>query len=163
MPTSHDSHRWRSATCSAPTPGPRCGRHEECHEQRSRRGREQRRGVSVPGGAGMQQFVGTDWATRRARWCAVTPAGAPSTSRWAPADEDSLAGLVIRLGPEASACLEMMSGTARIYGRLQAAGCKVQIADARKARAVGWLAAKTDGLDARVLAELARRDLVPPV
>jgi hypothetical protein len=39
----------------------------------------------------------------------------------------------------------------------------VQIADARKAKAVGSLAAKTDKLDARVLAELARRDLVPQV
>jgi Transposase, Mutator family/Transposase len=39
----------------------------------------------------------------------------------------------------------------------------VQVADARKAKAVGSLAAKTDKLDARVLAELARRDLVPRV
>ena len=39
----------------------------------------------------------------------------------------------------------------------------MQIADARKAKAVGSLAAKTDKLDARVLAELARRDLVPQV
>ena len=39
----------------------------------------------------------------------------------------------------------------------------VQVADARKAKAVGSLAAKTDKLDARVLAELARRDLVPQV
>jgi transposase len=39
----------------------------------------------------------------------------------------------------------------------------VQVADARKAKAVASLAAKTDKLDARVLAELARRDLVPEV
>ena len=39
----------------------------------------------------------------------------------------------------------------------------MQVADARKAKAVGSLAAKTDKLDARVLAELARRDLVPQV
>jgi transposase len=46
---------------------------------------------------------------------------------------------------------------------LEAGGWTVQVADARKAKAVGSLAAKTDVLDARVLAELARRDLVPRV
>ena len=111
----------------------------------------------------MQQFVGIDWATRRARWCAVTPAGAPIEEGWSCADEDGLAGLVMRLGPEAVACMEMMSGAAWVRERLQAAGWTVQIADARKAKAVGSLAAKTDKLDARVLAELARRDLVPQV
>jgi len=70
----------------------------------------------------VQQFVGIDWATRRARWCAVTPAGAVIDEGWAPADEDGLAGLVMRLGPEASACMEMMSGAAWVRDRLQAAG-----------------------------------------
>jgi hypothetical protein len=46
----------------------------------------------------MQQFVGLDWATRRARWCAVTPAGAVIDEGWIPADEDGLAMLVARLG-----------------------------------------------------------------
>jgi transposase len=39
----------------------------------------------------------------------------------------------------------------------------VEVADCRKVRAVAPLAAKTDKADARVLAELARRDLVPAV
>ncbi len=111
----------------------------------------------------MQQFVGIDWATRRARWCAVTPAGAVIDEDWASADEDGLAMLVARLGPQALACIEMMSGAAWVRERLEAAGWTVQIADARKAKAIGSLAAKTDKLDARVLAELARRDLVPQV
>ena len=71
--------------------------------------------------------------------------------------------LVGLLGPDAVACLEMMSGAAWVRDQLTAAGWTVQIADARKAKAVGSLAAKTDKLDARVLAELARRDLVPRV
>src|SRR3954469_13887643 len=111
----------------------------------------------------MQQFVGLDWATRRARWCALTPAGAVVDEGWIPADEDGLATLVALLGPDAMACMEMMSGAAWVRERLQAGGWTVQIADARKARSVGSLAAKTDKLDARVLAELARRDLVPQV
>jgi transposase len=82
---------------------------------------------------------------------------------WAPADEDGLAILVGRVGPEAVVCLEMMSGAAWVRDQLTAAGWTVLVADARKAKAVGSLAAKTDKLDARVLAELARRDLVPQV
>ncbi|MGZ6617868.1 MAG: IS110 family RNA-guided transposase [Solirubrobacteraceae bacterium] len=113
----------------------------------------------------MQQlpYVGIDWATRRARWCALTRAGVLIDEGWAPADEDGLATLVGHLGPEATACIEMMSGAAWVRDRLSAAGWIVQVADARKAKAVGSLAAKTDKLDARVLAELARRDLVPQV
>ena len=111
----------------------------------------------------MEQFVGIDWATRRARWCAVTAAGAVIDEGWTPADEDGLGLLIARLGSEALACIEMMSGASWVRDRLQAGGWIVQIADARKAKAVGSLAAKTDKLDARVLAELARRDLVPQV
>ncbi len=80
----------------------------------------------------MQQFVGIDWATRRARWCAVTPAGLVIDEGWIPADEDGLALLVGRLGPEALACIEMMSGAAGVRERFQAGGWIVQIADARK-------------------------------
>src|SRR4051794_346062 len=111
----------------------------------------------------MPQYVGIDWATRRARWCAVAPAGTVIDEGWTPADTDGLAMLVGRRGSEVVACLEMMSGAAWVRDQLAAAGWTVQVADARKARAVGSLAAKTDKLDARVLAELARRDLVPRV
>src|SRR3954454_7683215 len=112
----------------------------------------------------MQQVVGLDWATRRARWCALTPAGAVIDEGWIPADEDGLAMLVARLRSDGVlACLELMSGAAWGRERLIGGGWTVQVADARKAKAVGSLAAKTDKLDARVLAELARRDLVPQV
>src|SRR5205823_3869973 len=43
------------------------------------------------------------------------------------------------------------------------AGWDVGIADAQRARALAPLACKTDRIDAQVLAELARRDLVPEV
>jgi len=48
-----------------------------------------------------------------------------------------------------------------VRDRLQEAGWQVQVADCRKVRALAPVAAKTDKVDARVLAELARRDLVP--
>jgi transposase len=78
-----------------------------------------------------------------------------------PADEDGLARLVLRLGTEVSACLEMMSGAVWVRDQLAAAGWEVQVAHARKVRDVAPLACKTDKVDARVLAELCRRDLVP--
>jgi transposase len=55
----------------------------------------------------------------------------------------------------------MMSGAVWVRDRLIAAGWEVEIAEARKTRAVAPLACKTDKVDARVLAELCRRDLVP--
>jgi transposase len=47
--------------------------------------------------------------------------------------------------------------------RLQAAGWRVEVANARKVKGLAPLACKTDKVDARLLAELCRRDLVPAV
>jgi transposase len=55
----------------------------------------------------------------------------------------------------------MMSGAIWVRDRLELAGWSVQVAHARKVRDVAPLACKTDKVDARVLAELCRRDLVP--
>ncbi len=60
-------------------------------------------------------------------------------------------------GREVTAALEMMSGAAWVAETLQAAGWRVQVADSRRARALAPLAAKTDRIDARALAELVRR------
>jgi transposase len=78
-----------------------------------------------------------------------------------PADEDGLARLVHKLGPDVRGCVEMMSGAVWVRERLRACGWEFQIADARKVKAIAPLACKTDRVDARVLADLARRDLVP--
>ena len=107
------------------------------------------------------QYVGIDWAYRRAAWCAVGEGGAVAGEGVVSADEDGLARLVLRLGTEVSACVEMMSGAVWVRDQLAAAGWTVQVAHARKVRDVAPLACKTDKVDARVLAELCRRDLVP--
>src|SRR2546421_13124986 len=78
-----------------------------------------------------------------------------------PADESGLARLVNNLGTEASAAVEMMSGAVWGRDRLAEAGWEVKVAHAGKVRDVAPLACKTDKVDARVLAELCRRDLVP--
>ena len=107
------------------------------------------------------EFVGIDWAYRRAAWCAVSASGAIVGEGVVPADEDGLARLVIDCGIEVCGVVEMMSGAIWVRDQLAAAGWEMKIAHARKVRDVAPLACKTDKVDARVLAELCRRDLVP--
>jgi transposase len=107
------------------------------------------------------QYVGIDWGYERAAWCARRPSGELELEGFTPADEDGLARLVGRLGPDVKACVEMMSGAAWVRDRLTDCGWQVEVADARKVKALAPLTAKTDKVDARLLAELARRDLVP--
>jgi transposase len=108
------------------------------------------------------QYLGIDWGTRRAAWCALDDHGQISEGALS-ADDDGLARLVHMLGPEVRGCIEMMSGAVWVRDRLAAAGWEIQLADARKVKAIAPLACKTDRVDARVLAELVRRDLVPDV
>ena len=106
-------------------------------------------------------YVGIDWAYGRAAFCAMGEGGEIAAEGLIPANEDGLARLVLELGTEASGCVEMMSGAVWVRDRLQASGWQIQVAHARKVRDVAPLACKTDKVDARVLAELCRRDLVP--
>ena len=108
-------------------------------------------------------YVGIDWAYGRAAWCALSTNGAIEGEGLIPADEDGLARLVLKLGPEVKGCIEMMSGAIWVKDQLELAGWQVQVAHARKVRDIAPLACKTDKVDARVLAELCRRELVPAV
>ena len=107
------------------------------------------------------EYVGIDWSYRRAAWCARGEGGAITDEGVVPADEDGLVRLVLALGTDVKACVEMMSGAVWVRDRLAAAGWEVQVAHAGRVRDVAPLACKTDKVDARVLAELCRRDLVP--
>src|SRR6266508_4075675 len=55
----------------------------------------------------------------------------------------------------------MMSGALWVRDQLVDCGWQVEVADARKVKTVAPLAAKTDKVDACLLAELCRRELVP--
>jgi transposase len=107
------------------------------------------------------QYLGIDWSYRRAAWCALSEGGGLVGEGAVPADEDGLARIVLELGLDVRAVVEMMSGAIWVRDTLAAAGWQVQVAHARKVRDVAPLACKTDKVDARVLAELCRRDLVP--
>jgi transposase len=107
------------------------------------------------------KYVGLDWAYRVAQWCALSPGGQVAGEGRIPADRDGLARLVLQVGAEVKACVEMMSGALWVRDELVACGWQVEVADARKVKTVAPLAAKTDKVDARLLAELSRRELVP--
>ena len=108
-------------------------------------------------------YVGIDWAYRRAAFCALSESGAIESEGMIPADEDGLARLVLELGTEIKACVETMSGSIWVKDQLERGGWSVEVAHAGKVRDIAPLACKTDKVDARVLAELCRRDLVPAV
>jgi transposase len=83
-----------------------------------------------------------------------------------PPDADGLRGLSERLarhGTPIRAAIESMNGARFVHDRLELAGWQVEIADAQKVKGLAPLACKTDRIDAWVLAELARRDLVPAI
>jgi transposase len=96
------------------------------------------------------QYLGIDWGTRRAAWCSLTPAGELAEGTIS-ADEDGLVRLVSELGPDVRGCIEMMSGAVWVRDRLAECGWPIEIADARKVKAIAPLACKTDRVDARVL------------
>jgi transposase len=74
-----------------------------------------------------------------------------------------LAGKVALYGREVTAAIESMNGARFVHDQLELVGWEVELADAAKVRGIAPLAAKTDRIDAWVLAELARRDLVPAI
>jgi hypothetical protein len=78
------------------------------------------------------QYVGIDWAYRRAAWCAKQADGTISGEGFVAADEDGLARLVLELGPEVCACLEMMSGAVWVRERLAEAGWNVEVGQERR-------------------------------
>jgi transposase len=109
-------------------------------------------------------YVGLDLSRKRLDFHAAGSDGEPVAVGSAPPDADGLRHLVRRLpGAEVVAVIETMNGARFVHDQLELEGWDVRVADARKARALAPLACKTDRIDAWVLSELARRDLVPEV
>lgn len=82
-------------------------------------------------------------------------------------DADGLCGLArqvrARYDQPVRAAIESMTGARFVHDQLELAGWEVEIADAVKVKGLAPLACKTDRIDAWVLAELSRRDLVPSI
>jgi len=109
-------------------------------------------------------YVGLDLSRKRLDWQALDRDGGRVGLGAVPPDGDGLAGLPRRLGDApVLAVIESMTGARFVHDQLELAGWDVRIADAVKARGIAPLACKTDRIDCWVLAELARRDLVPEI
>ena len=66
-------------------------------------------------------------------------------------------------GERVRAVIESMTGARFVHDTLEEFGWEVLVADAQKVKGLAPLACKTDKIDARVLAELSWRDLVPAI
>jgi transposase len=109
-------------------------------------------------------YVGLDLSRKRLDWQTIEADGKRSGLGAVPPDRDGLLSLAERFaGGPVLAVIESMTGARFVHDQLELAGWDVRIADAVKARGIAPLACKTDRIDCWVLAELARRDLVPEV
>lgn len=112
--------------------------------------------------------AGLDLSRRRLDYCLLDDAGDRVEVSAVSPDADGLAGFVrgvaTRHGPvEVVAVIESMTGARFVHDTLERLGWEVAVADAIKVKGLGPLACKTDRIDAWVLAELSRRDLVPAI
>src|SRR5919108_866885 len=107
------------------------------------------------------QYVGIDWAYRRAAWCAKQAEGTIAGEGFGPTDEDGFGEACARARAGGAGLPRDDERAVWVRDRLAAAGWRVEVADARKVKSVAPLACKTDKVDARVLAELFPRELVP--
>ena len=111
--------------------------------------------------------AGLDLSRKRLDFCLLDEQGDHVEVGAAPPDGDGLAGLVRRVaqrhGQPVSAAIESMNGARFVHDTLERCGWEVEVADAQKVKGLAPLACKTDRIDAWVLAELSRRDLVPAI
>jgi transposase len=111
-------------------------------------------------------YAGLDLSRKRLDFELLAGDGEQLMTGAAAPDADGLRGLAERvggLGQPVMAAIESMNGARFVHDRLEEHGWQVEIADALKVKGLAPLACKTDRIDAHVLAELCRRDLVPAI
>src|SRR5207248_10262007 len=118
------------------------------------------------GGPIRMLHAGLDLSRKRLDFCLLDEQGARVEVGAAPPDADGLAALVTRVeqrygGQPVRSAVESMNGARFVHDTLERHGWEVEVADAAKVKGLAPLACKTDRIDAWVLAELSRRDLVP--
>ena len=116
----------------------------------------------------MVLHAGLDLSRRRLDYCLLDEAGERVEVAAAPPDADGVRALACRVqrrhGPVVvRAAIESMTGARFVHDALERCGWEVEIADAVKVKGLAPLACKTDRIDAWVLAELSRRELVPAI
>jgi transposase len=110
--------------------------------------------------------AGLDLSRRRLDVCVFSDHGELVAETAAPPDADGLRGLAGRVARHrrpVRAVIESMNGARFVHDTLEELGWEVLVADAQKVKGLAPLACKTDRIDARVLAVLSQRDLVPAI
>ena len=111
-------------------------------------------------------YAGLDLSRKRLDVHLLAQDGATVEVSAAPPDADGLRSRALRLarfGLPIRAAIESMNGARFVHDQLELLGWEVEIADAVKIKGLAPLACKTDRIDAWVLAELSRRELVPAI
>src|SRR5919106_4363010 len=111
-------------------------------------------------------YAGLDLSRKRLDFRLLDEAGETVEAGASPPDADGLGRLAARIacfGQPVRAAIESMNGARFVHDQLELHGWEVAIADAVKVKGPAPLACKTDRIDAWVLAELSRRDLVPAI
>jgi transposase len=109
-------------------------------------------------------YVGLDLSRKRVDYHVLDAEGVTVAVDAVPPDADGLRSLVARVADQpVVAAIESMNGARFVHDQLERLGWRVEIADAVKTKGLAPLACKTDRIDARVLAELCWRDLVPAI
>jgi transposase len=111
-------------------------------------------------------YAGLDLSRKRLDFHLLDAEGGTIEVGAAAPDVDGLQRLTKRLDRHAEsirAAIESMNGARFVHDQLERAGWQVEIADAQKVKGLAPLACKTDRIDAWVLAELSRRELVPAI
>jgi len=107
--------------------------------------------------------VGLDLSRRRIDVCVLGDDRELVATTQAAPDADGLRVLAGRFDGEVRAVVESMTGARFVHDTLESYGWTVEVADAQRVKALAPLTAKTDRIDARVLAELSVRDLIPAI
>jgi transposase len=111
-------------------------------------------------------YAGLDLSRKRLDVCLLDQHGEKLAVTAAPPDGDGLRGLATRFathGEPVRAAIESMNGARFIHDTLELCGWEVAVADAQRVKGMAPLACKTHRIDAWVLAELTRLDLVPTI
>src|SRR6516164_6195811 len=111
--------------------------------------------------------AGLDLSRKKLDVCLLSDEGEHLDQLALPPDVDSLRRLARRIEEvhrqPVCAVIESMTGARIVHDTLEQQGWSVEIADAQKVKGLAPLACKTDKIDARVLAVLSERDLVPAI
>jgi transposase len=110
--------------------------------------------------------AGLDLSRNRLDVCLLSEQGELVEEFAVPSDDDGVRGLARRVlehGAPVRGVIESMTGARFVHDTLERHGWDVLIADAQRVKGLAPLACKTDRIDARVLAVLSERGLVPAI